>query len=152
MQIRNTIVIVLIFLIFGGIGVFIIVSGVNDMKYGEIFKKEATEGFAVVELRDAEVQVHSDNDGGTYTTTDYYLYLRIDIDGLPQRYKKRVNYSLYEDAPEGTKLQIFYMPGDSDHVALNINEYEKSGKSGIVGGALWTLCTVGAFVWMFRRD
>ena len=144
--------VILFILLFIAIGVALILSGISSIKFGKEFRKEATEAFATVERCFAETHTSTDADGNTSTTTEYYLQLKIDIDGLPSSYKKRVNYSVYRHTSNGDTVQIFYIPGDSKHIALNIDEWIGDGKAEIAFGSFWTAFSIFCLIWVITRQ
>lgn len=108
----------LVMLMFLGVGMICIFSGVTGRKFSKKFKTEALEAVAVVE----KLQKVMHTSHGKHRTR-YYAYLGINSDDLPPTLRVRVTMEEYATLEEGRSVFVYYLPDNLKYIALTKEHY-----------------------------
>ena len=141
----------LIFLIFVAADIVMAIYGIWLFCFGFHFRKSANEGVAAINKREImDMTAENRKHGNLDMTTSYCLRLLFnDIRGLPSEAFIWVNKSEYIKALEGDLVTIYYLPGDTTHIALSRTRWLSDSIAMLIAAFVYALVLGAALLIMF---
>lgn len=132
------------FFVFVSVG--LLLSSVGEWRFGVQFERNADEAWATVKGVRKQVDLSEDSDGDTKEIIRYYVWLALEVEGLPSDTEVEIESKEVDDILGKERVLVYYLQGDVKHITLSRDHWRKFGKGGLVISSVFLIGVSVVFI------